>query len=132
MADTAIAAGHGRSLLASASRTPGTYNSDDWVLLDGGGGLIVTLEVTDVGSSGSVDTLSLQAKSGANYDTVVTFGTLAITGTGRYRFQVVPGAAAAGSYKGSSQSALPYQGRVQVVHTTGTMIYTVRAEAVRP
>lgn len=132
MPDTMIQRGSRKTVMAAASRAPGTFNSDAYALLNSNG-IIITVSVTDVGSSGSLDTLSVQAEDNGNYDTIATFATLAITATGRYRFRIAPGssrAAGANAFKGAAEDSVPATGRVQAVHTTGTMIYSIKVEGV--
>lgn len=133
MSATAINPGERGRVLEPASRPAGTYNSDDYWLIRGGG-LLIYLEVTAVGGApGVVTTLNLQAKSGDNYDTVAQFGLLAINAVGRYIFRVSPGAsraAGANAYKGAIEEVPPTVGRIQVVHTTDVMNYSVKVESV--
>jgi hypothetical protein len=129
MPGAALNPGDGAELLASASRAAATYNSDDFWMLRGGGA-IVTVIVTSVGAAGSIDTISIQAKNGDNYDTVISFAAQAIIATGRYRYRIAPGAALADLWKGAAQDVMPVTGRVQVIHTVNAMVYSVTVEAV--
>jgi hypothetical protein len=133
MSAVSINPGERGRVLDPASRPAGTYNSDDYWLIRGGG-LLIYLEVTAVGAApGVVTTISLQAKNGENYDTVAQFGALAINAVGRYTFRVAQGAsrvAGANAYKGAIEEAPPTAARIQIVHTTDAMNYSVKVESV--
>src|ERR1700742_1404935 len=111
--------GDGQILMDSLSRNPAnpfTVNSDDFWLPESGG-VIITIDVTDVSGGGSIAPLRVMAKSvSGNYDKVDEFATLGINAVGRYSFLIAPGASAAGSYKGVLANLPPTQGRLQLVH----------------
>lgn len=126
----ALRPGQRGNVIKSGTYSAATKNSEDYLLIEGGG-LIIWLEVTTIGS-GVVTDVNLQAKVGSSYVTIAAFGSLAISANGVYGFRVAPGAqrAAGGSaYKGAAEDQPASQGRVQVISTTGDVVYNVRIEA---
>lgn len=122
-----VAPRRGEQVLLVQGATIGatTYSSDDYWLPDGGG-LLVTLVVTDVTGGAIITTLNIQAKTGSGYDTVAQFGSLAINAAGRYLFRMAPGAsraAGASAYKGAVEDTSPTQGRIQVVGSVATATF---------
>lgn len=115
--------GESRSLIDSAANAAGTLNSDPY-WLPKGGGLLLTIDLTNA-NGGSIDTISIQAKTGDNYDTVISFPGQAITANGRYLYRIDDGASNAGDYKGASENSPPMEGHVQIVSTVATMTYAV-------
>lgn len=125
----AINPGQSATLLAAVSRANATINSNTYYLLHGGG-MLVTIDVTVVGAGpGVITDVNIQKKNGTNYDTVIALSGLVINATGRYTFRYGPGAAATGTYSGTSNEYPPPRGRVQVIHTTNAMTYKVTVEA---
>lgn len=113
-----VAPGRGEQCILADDQTlaAGTFSSND-VWLREGGGMVVTLDVSDIAGS-TLTTLNVQAKTGSAYDTVIQFGSLAITANGRYLFRAEPGAARTGganAYKGVVEDIPPVQSRLQVV-----------------
>jgi hypothetical protein len=125
-----LSPGDAGEVMPSLSRNAGTVNSDDFWMIQGGGAIIEII-ATDMGVAGSIDTLSIQAKNGDNYDTVRTFTGLAITAAGRYRFRISDNAAAStGSWKAVADDTMPVTGRLQVIHTVNAVVYSVNIHAI--
>lgn len=123
--------GNRAQLLESQSLAAGTHNTPDFWLIDGGG-LIVWIDITAIGS-GVLTDVRIQARVGANYETVAAFAALAIDANGRYGFRIAAGAAraaGANAYKGAVEDAPPTTGRVQLVTTTGAITLAVKAESI--
>lgn len=123
MPGVALHEGTSMPLAASAANAAGTLNTDPYWLVKGGG-LLLTIDLTNA-NGGSIDTVSIQAKTGDNYDTVISFTGQAITANGRYIYRIEPGAANAGDYKGAAENSPPLEGRVQIVSTVATMTFAV-------
>jgi hypothetical protein len=129
--DAAVCRGEKRTLLFSQSVPAGTFDTDNYLLV-GGGGLIVWVDITAIGS-GILTDVRIQAKNGSSYDTLASFAALAINSGGRYGFRVAPGAAraaGANSYKGAVEDVPPSQGRIEIVTTTGAIVLSIKVENV--
>jgi hypothetical protein len=120
---------HEVTVLASAARTGDTASGDQ--VNYNARGMALLLDVTAVGTpAGQIDAVNIQAKIGANYATVYSFGTLAINAVGQHAFLVYPGAATAGSWKAApAQGIVPRNWRLQVDHAneTDSITYSVVA-----
>jgi len=130
MGQALISRGKKREVLPLLSRANATIRSEPFAL-QCGGGIIITVIVTNAGAAGSLDTLNVQAKEGSNYDTIATFTGLAITAAGRHRFRIAPGAtraAGANAYKGVMEDVVPAELRIQTVHSVNAMTYQVKVE----
>lgn len=123
MPGIALLEGESRALVDSAANAAGTLSSDPY-WLPKGGGLLLTIDLTDA-NGGSIDTISIQAKTGSNYDTVISFPGQAITANGRYLYRIDDGASNAGDYKGAAENSPPLEGRIQIVSTGATMTFGV-------
>jgi hypothetical protein len=134
MAGITLHPGDGQVLMDSLSRNPAnpfTVNSDDF-WLPRSGGVIITIDVTDVSGGGSITALRVMNKSGSNYDKVIEFTGLAINAAGRYAFLIAPGATAASNWKGKAETLPPTEGRLQVVHTDANpLTYSVSLQCVK-